>query len=172
MNDRNRTFSAHNGDSAPAEPPVFAATLFPHRSLGPTGFMVLMVFVGATCFAYGILFLSLGAWPVFGFLGLDVLLIWGAFRLNYRSGRAYEEVAVWSDDLRVRRVSPGGRVAEHSFNPFWTRFNVDRHEEFGITRMILSGQGRELPIGAFLNPADRESFATAFSAALARARGR
>jgi uncharacterized membrane protein len=154
------------------ERPVFAARLVPHRSLGPKGFVVLMAFIGGTCFVNGMLFLSMGAWPIAGFLGLDVVIVWIAFRLNYRSGRAYEEVAVWPHDLRVRQVSPAGRVAEYRFNPFWTRFRIDRHDEFGIMAMVLSGQGRELSIGSFLNPADRESFATAFSAALARAKGR
>ena len=172
MEHRNSPPAQASSIPAPAEPPVFSARLFPYRSLGRNAFGVLMAFVAGICFAYGIVFVSLGAWPILGFLGLDVLLIWGAFRLNYRSGRAYEEVAIWPHDLRVRQVSPGGRVAEHSFNPFWTRFNIDRHQEFGITRMMLCAQGRELAIGAFLNPADRETFATAFSAALARAKGR
>lgn len=130
----------------------------------------MMIFVAATCFVSGVLFAFVGAWPVFGFLGLDVLLVWVAFRANYRSGRAFEEVAVWPHDLLVRKVSPAGRVREHRFNPFFARFNVHRHAEYGITRMRLTGEGREVDIGEFLNPADRESFALAFSQALAAAR--
>ncbi len=109
----------------------------------------------------------MGAWPVVGFFGLDVFLLWFAFKLNYRDGRAFEEVAIWRHDLLVRQVSPAGKVREHRFNPFWTRFKVDRHEEFGITRMVLTAGERELAIGAFLNPLDRESFAREFGQALA-----
>ena len=68
--------------------------LTPHRSLGPTGFLILMAVLGGVSFAAGIVFLLVGAWPVFGFFGLDVLLIYCAFRLNYRAARAYEEVTV------------------------------------------------------------------------------
>lgn len=108
-----------------------------------------------------------GAWPVIGFLGLDIVLLWVAFRISYRDAAAFEEVAVWPHDLVVRQVSPAGRIREHRFNPFWTRFVVRRHEEIGITEMGLQARGRKLRIGAFLNPDDRESFARAFAQALA-----
>jgi uncharacterized membrane protein len=153
-------------------PPFFAARLFPHRSLSRRGFTVLMLVLALISTVTGILFLSIGAWPVFGFLGLDVFLLWLAFRLNYRSGRAFEEVAVWPHDLLVRKVSPSGRVREHRFNPFWTRFRVDRHDEIGITGMFLTAEGREVDIGSFLNPRDRESFASAFGEALATVKRR
>lgn len=150
--------------------PQFAARLFPHRSLSPRGFTVLMAVVGVTSFASGMLFLLMGAWPVMGFFGLDALLVWLAFRANYRSGRAFEEVAVWPHDLLVRQVSPAGRVIEHRFNPFFARFSVDRHDEIGITRMRLAGGGSQVDIGGFLNPGDRESFAAAFAQALSSVR--
>ncbi len=156
----------------PVEDPLFAARLMPYRSLGKTGFLLLMAFVGLTCFISGMMFLAMGAWPVFGFFGLDAFLIWLAFKLNYRSGRAYEEIAIWKDELEFRQISPSGKISIHHMNPFWTRFNVDRHEEIGITRMILSEKGREISIGSFLNPQDRESFAFAFGSALARVKSR
>ena len=154
------------------EAPVFAARLTPYRSLGPHGFFALMAVIGGTWFVAGMLFMAIGAWPIVGFFGLDFLIVWLAFKMNYRAARAFEDVAIWPHDLRVRQVSPRGKVSEHRFNPFWTRFEVERHQEYGITRMALAGQGRELAIGAFLNPDDRESFASAFSSALARVKGR
>jgi uncharacterized membrane protein len=79
-------------DRTQAEPGAFHAVLTPYRSLRPAGFLVLMVALGAVSFVAGILFLVAGAWPVLGFFGLDVLLVYVAFRLNYRSGRLYETV--------------------------------------------------------------------------------
>ena len=75
-----------------AEPAIFSAVITPHRSLGSRGFLILMLAIGAVSFVSGMVFLLLGAWPVFGFLGLDVLLVYVAFRANYRAARAYEEV--------------------------------------------------------------------------------
>lgn len=150
--------------------PIFSAVLTPYRSLGPAGFLALMLGFGAACFASGMVFLAIGAWPVMIFLGLDVVLLWLFFRLSYRSGRAYEEVDVFADSVDVRRVSPAGRVEAHSFNPYWARLAVERLEDEGVVRILLSSHGRLLEVGAFLNPVDKESFANAFAAALAKAR--
>lgn len=76
-------------DKAESAPLYFDAVLRPHRSLGPTGFFILMSAVCVVSFGYGIVFIMIGAWPIFGFLGLDALLIYFAFRMSYRSGRLY-----------------------------------------------------------------------------------
>ncbi|MGA8397610.1 MAG: DUF2244 domain-containing protein, partial [Pseudolabrys sp.] len=76
------------------EPTIFSATLTPHRSLNRVGFLILMLLFGSVSFITGILFLVVGAWPVLGFFGLDVLLLYWAFRLNYRHAKAYEQVIV------------------------------------------------------------------------------
>jgi uncharacterized membrane protein len=154
----------------PPDEPIFKALLTPHRSLGRTGFMILM---GALLFGWvvtGAIFLAHGAWPIFGFCGLDVLAVYVAFRLNYRAARAREEVSVSRLALDIRKTAPSGRTEEHHFNPFWARFSIARHKEIGITRMLVEGQGRSVPIGGFLNPDDRETFAEAFAGALRKAR--
>jgi len=115
-------------------------------------------------------FLILGAWPVFGFLGLDVLLIYWAFRVNYRAALAYEEVMVTHSELRVRKVSHRGKASEWSFNPLWVRLDRDTHEEFGIERLFVVARGRRLPIAGFLSPREKESFADALGAAIGEAK--
>jgi uncharacterized membrane protein len=155
-----------------ADEPFFEALLTPHRSLGRTGFLILMGAVTVAWLATGAIFLWHGAWPVFGFFGLDVILLYVAFRLNYRAARAREEVSVSRTSLGIRKVAPSGAAEQHRFNPFWTRFTVSRHSEIGITGMAVEGEGRSVPIGGLLNPSDRESFAEAFSSALARAKAR
>lgn len=155
-----------------ADEPIFRALLTPHRSLGRTGFALLMAALLAGSIVTGAIFLAHGAWPVSGFLGLDVLLVYGAFRLNYRAARVCEEVSVSRTRLDIRKVAVSGRTEQHGFNPFWARFRVARHAEIGITSMAVEAQGRCVPIGGFLNPVDRESFALAFSRALATARAR
>ncbi|TPW27980.1 DUF2244 domain-containing protein [Pararhizobium mangrovi] len=156
-----------NASEGMNERPVFEALLTPHRSLGRRGFIALMCVFGAVCFANGVVFVIMGAWPVFGFCGLDIALVAGAFWLNYRDGRAREEVSISRTHLHIRKVAPSGRFVDHDFNPFWARFRVARHEEIGITRMRVSGEGRFTDVGTFLNPDDRETFADAFSGALA-----
>ena len=152
--------------------PIFEAFLTPHRSLGRKGFTVFAIIVGSLIMAHIVIFLIAKAWPVAMFLGLDLLLIFGAFWLNYRAGRAREEIVVSRLELKVSKFSPSGRRKDNLFNPLWTKFMVDRKEDIGITDMKLRSEGNELPIGTFLNPDDRESFARAFGGALATAKRR
>lgn len=150
-----------------ADQPIFAAELVPYRSLGRKGFRIMLMLSGLVCLGYGGFFLATGAWPVGFFFGLDFLLLYGAFRLNYRAAKAREEVTVSRSDVSVRKFTPSGKMSEFHWNPFWARFFVKRHEEFGILSMLIHGQGRSTEIGSFLNPDDRESFAKAFQSALA-----
>lgn len=156
--------------NAETELPIFAAILRPHRSLGPRGLFALMAVLSALSLTVGLIFWSIGAWPIPGFLGLDVLAVYAAFRLSYRQARAAEEIRLSRTALTVRRIAPDGTAVETGLNPYWARLEVDRHPEFGILRMAIAWQGHRLAIGRFLGAGEREKFAREFSAALARAR--
>lgn len=153
-----------------AEPGTFRAVLTPHRSLGPAGFAILMTLVGGVSFVAGMVFLIAGAWPVFGFFGLDVLLIYVAFKLNYRSGRAYETVAITPESFRLTRADPAGREKHLELNPYWARVNL-RERPDGRTFLSVVAQGREIVVGRFLTDDERRDLATALREALLEARG-
>ncbi len=150
--------------------PLFSAILTPHRSLTGVGFLAVMLAIGGISFASGLLFLVLGAWPVTGFLGLDVALVYWAFRANYRAANAYEEVTVTSSELKLRKVSHRGKIAEWSLNPLWVKLDREVDEEFGTSRLFLVSRGRRLPVAGFLAPAEKDSFAAALGAAIGEAK--
>jgi uncharacterized membrane protein len=152
------------------EPTLFSATLTPHRSLSRKGFVVLMAIVSLVSFVAGMVFLIAGAWPVFGFFGLDVLLIYWAFRANYRAAAEYEQVMVTPSELRVRKVSAKGMAREWRLNPLWVRLERETLEEFGVQKLFLTMRGRRLPIGHFLSPDEKDSFSAALLAALGEAK--
>jgi uncharacterized membrane protein len=154
----------------PAEEPIFSALLTPHRSLSQTGFMLVMMALVACSFTAGLAFWLMGAWPVVGFFGLDIALVQFAFRMNYRAGRAAEEIELTRARLTVRKVKPNGRSLAVDFNPYWTKLEIDRLPEIGVVALRLASRGQRLTVGGFLGPAEKESFAEAFSAALAEAR--
>jgi uncharacterized membrane protein len=153
-----------------SEPALFSAVITPHRSLGTTGFLVLMVAIGGISFIAGMMFLIIGAWPVFGFFGLEVALIYWAFRANYHAARAYEEVTVTPSELTVRKVSHRGKVREWTLNPVWVQLDRTVHDEFGIERLFLVSRGKRLSVAGFLAPHEKESFAQALSAAIGEAK--
>jgi uncharacterized membrane protein len=158
--------ASNDFDQPPNEPKLFSARLTPHRSLNRTGFLVLMAFVAAVSFAAGVMFLVMGAWPVLGFFGLDVLVIYWAFRINFRSADATEDIVVTPSELRVRRVSHRGRLVEWSFNPLWVQLEQTGDPEFGIERLYLVSRGRRVSIAHVLGPDEKASFAKALLAAL------
>ena len=152
------------------EPKLFSALLTPHRSLNRTGFLVLMGFLTAVSFAAGIAFTLMGAWPVFGFFGLDVLVIYWAFRVNYHRAQATEEITITPSELRVRRVSHRGHVVEWVLNPLWVQLDQKSHPEFGIEKLYLVSRGRRVSVASFLGPDEKASFLKALSAALQAAK--
>jgi len=154
----------------PAEPTLFEARLKPHRSLTPAGFVAVMALVAGISFTAGTAFLMMGAWPVFGFFGLDVLLVWLAFRANFRAARAYEDIHVTPSRLLVRQVSARGDARDNVSNPRWVRLETAQDEDYGMTRLALVSRGTPLVIGAFLGPRQREQVADGLAAALASAK--
>ena len=162
--------AADEGAKSPCAPKVwFDAVLHPHRSLSPLGFLILMVALSSVSFATGIAFLLEGAWPIFGFFGLDVLLVYIAFRVNYRSGLIYETLRLTHDELAVRRVFPSGKSSFWSFQPYWVRVEMDDPPQPDSV-LKLSSHGKGLAIGAFLTPEEKLEVARALHAALAAAR--
>ncbi|MGE0665310.1 MAG: DUF2244 domain-containing protein [Sphingomonadales bacterium] len=139
----------------------FDAVLHPHRSLGRKGFLIVMIMVGAVSFAGGMVFLMMGAWPVFGFFGLDAALIYLAFRFNFRDGRRYERVTLGEDGLDVLQVAPDGSETRSSFQPYWTRVLVD---DDGC--LVLRSHGKSMELGRFLVAHEKESFRAALDKAL------
>ena len=152
------------------EPELFSALLTPHRSLSRTQFTVLMTFVCVISFVAGVVFWRIGAWPVFGFFGLDVLAIYWAFKVNFRRGNATEHISITPSELRVRRVSHRGHVSEWVLNPVWVQLDQKVHAEFGIERLYLVSRGRRISIASFLGADEKASFAKALTAALQAAK--
>ena len=145
---------------------MFDAILAPHRSLGPKGFLIVMIGVSVISFTAGIVFLLKGAWPVFGFFGLDALLVYLAFRASYRSARLYETVRLTEDTLEVRRVSPSGRQTEWRFQPNWLRVEMDDPPDHD-SELVLTSHGQRVAIGAFLTAEERLDLAKSLRDALA-----
>jgi hypothetical protein len=60
-------------------------------------------------------FSRVGAWPVTGFLGLDVVLLYFALHWNNRTGRAYEFINLTDNALTIEKTGPWGQQKSWSF---------------------------------------------------------
>lgn len=143
----------------------FDAILHPHRSLGRGGFRVLMGVVVVLNLIVGGLCLAAGAWPVVPFCGLDVLLIWIAFKLNYRAARLYERVRLTDADLTVQRVAWKKPERRWTFQPYWLRIRVEDRPD-APQQVTLTSHGQSVQVGSFLSPDERVEFARSLEDAL------
>lgn len=140
------------------------AELRPHRSWSAGAFKWMLIAVIAINTAVAIFFVAQGAFPVAGFLGLDVLALYLAFRFNYRAARQAEFVRLTPERLCVERRDANGSSQYWSVNPLWARVAADAG---GV--LIRTG-GDALRIGQFLPPKERAGFAQALDVALYRAK--
>ncbi|PPR21976.1 MAG: hypothetical protein CFH39_01499 [Alphaproteobacteria bacterium MarineAlpha10_Bin2] len=144
---------------------LFDAVLEPHRSLSRSGFFAVILVIGIITLGFGIFFIVMGAWPVFGFLGLDLFLLWLAIKLNARALKIVERIRLTADEVMVTRHGPRGGES-WSFNPYWLTIAVNE-QPTGKGDIRLSSHGFSLSLGAYLQPAERREVADALRKALA-----
>jgi uncharacterized membrane protein len=154
------------------DPPVLAFTLLPHRSLSLRGAGVVLALLAA---GLAMPLLALGgaaaSWGMLPFLLAPLLALYAALRRSYSDGRLTEELRLWPDLITVERREPRGPVRRWHANPFWVRLRLlpeGRVEQY----LTLTGNGREIELGAFLSPDERVRLHGELAAALgAIARG-
>jgi uncharacterized membrane protein len=145
------------------------AEIRPYRSLSGAGFLAVMGALAGASFVAGMFYVAMGAWPVMGFFGLDVLLVCVAFRLSYRQARLVERVRITAEHLDVERQQPSGETQRWRMQSYWTRVLIDDPVQH-TSQLRLVSHGRELVVGAFLPPEERGRFAERLRAALASAK--
>jgi len=123
----------------------FATSLSPHRSLSPEGFKWLMRAVIAANVAIGLPLFLLGAWPVFGFMGLDVLLLWFLFKRNFLDARRSETLVLTDRELIIDRVAPDGEREESRLDAYWLRVEAgERLTERQLLEALLIPSGNNI----------------------------
>lgn len=129
-------------------------TIFPHRSLSKKGFAILMTIITFICLSGGLVFWFIGAWPVFGFLGLDIILVYLAFKMNYRSGDMYERLLIVSKKLKIFRSFASGKTQVWELNPYWAKAKI-----IDITKnhcqLLIESENKVVSIGSYLNDYDK-----------------
>jgi len=144
-------------------------TLYPHRSLGRRGFTWVMLIIGGISLITGVGFMLAGAWPVIGFLGLEVLLVWWFFRVSYRSAGICEHIQLFTDELRITRDLPNGTSSSVTYQPYWAQVELKTLPD-GDTRLFVGSHGKRTIIGAFLSADERAAFADVLQDGIARSR--
>ncbi len=108
---------------------------------------------------------ALGAWPVAGFLGLDVLAVYVAFRASYAQTRAHERISIESGQIIIERFDQHGRLQRWSFPSYWVHVVHD-----GESNVSLRSHGKSVEVGTHLSRSEREAFALMLRQALLAAK--
>jgi uncharacterized membrane protein len=155
---------------APSTNAIYRTRLTPHRSMTPGAANRVILLVGAGTVALSLPFYVMGAWPVVGFMGLDVLALYIAFRVSFYSARAFETLDLTPFELRFTKTAASGERAEWRFDTCWVRLEQEVHEEFGTQRVTLVARGERVEIGAFLGADQKAELAADLTKALAIAK--
>jgi uncharacterized membrane protein len=149
--------------------PFLFALLSPHRSLSAKGFALLMGFFCVVSGVVGGMFLLIGAWPVFGFFGLDVLLLYLAFRASYRASALYETVVLTGRDLDITHHALSGEPRHVRFDPYWVKLKL--LERRGRSPLLqAASHGRQITFGDFLSSDEKERLAAELDRSLSLVR--
>jgi uncharacterized membrane protein len=148
-------------------PKDWSVTLTPHRSLSREGFVAVMAIVAFISLAAGLMFFVIGAWPIAGFLGLDVLLVWWAFRRNFADAKRAERITATGDNVILSRIRANGASDDTHFNRRWLRVELE-YDEFRelVGRLLLKSHDVSHEIASFLGAEERQSLAKALRRAL------
>lgn len=153
-----------------SDPPLWEATLRPHRSLTNRGFAAaILLAAGGLAIP---LFAVIGTavlWGLLPFAVIAVWALWAAIRRSDLDGTLCEHVRLWPDLIAVERINPQGPPQYWHANPYWVepRLQDTRNIPAYLT---LRGAGREIELGSFLTRGEREELYRSLRTQLARAR--
>jgi uncharacterized membrane protein len=147
---------------------TWSITLTPHRSLDGPAFKILFGWVIFLNLVIAGFFYKMGAWPVFGFLGIDVALVWWAFKANTKAAQRSERIVISGDEVRLLKQTRAEPPTEIEFNRRWLRIvlEYDATREM-VGRLHLVSRGKATEIASFLGAEERESLAAELTRAIA-----
>lgn len=132
--------------------------LWPHNSLPKQGFAS---FIMTTFILILLPLLSLSGtlvfWGLLPFLMLAIWAVWTAIQHSYKRNKIYECLSFGKQTLDLERTNPKGNTQNWSCEGYWSRASIYTREGPVPFYVTLSGNGREVEIGAFLSEDERKS---------------
>lgn len=149
--------------------PIFRVDLYPPRSLSRRAARNIVLLLACVTTGFGMIFWVVGAWPIIGFLGVDVILLSLAFYFSFRAARQQERIELRPENLRVTRISVGGERQEFDFQPYWLRVVLEHRDEDHCS-LFLRTHGESFEIGGFLGTVEKTDLAAKLEEVLRKTR--
>jgi|SRR5687767_10455219 uncharacterized membrane protein len=142
--------------SEAAHAPGFKRVARRNNSLSSTGRLVAFALIFIVSIGIAAAFAIFGAWLILPFAGLEMLVLFFAFRYMERHAADYEVIEIDGDTVKVEWAS-GGTLRGGAFNRHWVQ--VVAHGDG--SRLALRSHGRELEIGRYMTDEQRLELARA-----------
>ncbi|MGB0922074.1 MAG: DUF2244 domain-containing protein [Alphaproteobacteria bacterium] len=149
-----------------ARAPYLDIILWPNPPLGRKGLKILFGFAAFVSFVISSFFFAMGAWPIVGFLGLDLAGLYVAFRVIERRSRVREYVRLDQTDLTIRHESPQGAAHQARLEPVFARVDLEQ-QGHRHNRLYLRDGPKRYEIGQFLCADEKTALAQEIKSALA-----
>lgn len=148
-------------------PAIFEARITPHRSLSPRGLRWLLLVLLAFSAGVSSAMWALGAWPVIGFNGAELLVAILLLRRNSRERRAVERIRLTEQGLVIEQDDGRGGQRSVQLDPFWAQAVLEERPGRSPLLLLVS-RGARAEAGAWLGEAEKRDLARALQAALHR----
>jgi uncharacterized membrane protein len=156
--------------SASTDPILFEAISTPPQSLSRQGMIWLCALAVPAAAIPAVLFALLGAWPVLGFMGIEVGVVLGLVALHRRwSAAAVERLCLTEGQLSVTAADGRGGRRQVALDPYWSRVELREEAGLGATLWLVC-RGQQVEVGRLLAEPEKRDLAEALAAALRRYR--
>ena len=136
--------------------PLLNITLWPNRSLNKKYFYVVILATFGAMMLTIIPFIGTQTFFVMlPFSLITLIILFLSIILNYQSGELYENIRIWPNLIELKRYEINGTSKEWNANPYWTKVNLYNKGQKIQNYLTLTGNGREVEVGAFLAPNER-----------------
>lgn len=146
--------------------------LWPHNALNPRGFAVVIALCAVSLALP--LIAVLGSPVLWGLLPFALAAIWGLWfglSRNWRDRSIVEEMDLSRSAVDLVRHDPGGTVRDWHADPHWVTLRLIPRGGPVANYLTLTGGGREVELGAFLQPDERAHLHDELAALLIRLKG-
>ena len=132
--------------------------VWPYNSLKPKGFVL---FLGSTFVLISLpLFNVLGTtvfWGLLPFLLVAFMGVWFALRQSLNDRQILEQLTLSKEEIALIRQNPTGEHKRWVCSPYWAKLKIYETEGPVANYITLTGNGREVELGAFLSEDERKT---------------
>ncbi|MEC8728869.1 MAG: DUF2244 domain-containing protein [Candidatus Puniceispirillales bacterium] len=148
--------------------------LWPYCSLSRKGAAILFMVLGCAGLSLSMAFYLLGAWPVIGFFGVELGLLFLFFHLHHRSTeKRFERITKENPLLRIERSDGKGRISTEEMPLAWLHVRLESEDMDNLPdtdrhfinrhRLYLTGHGKKVEVGDFLPYQEKPELAEAIT---------